>query len=242
MSVGLEELRLGHYGKALLSFVAQLKAHPDDLQARYCSGVALQYLGRTSEARVEYERVAKATKDPDLLRRARKGISGCATAAPVAVAMTPEPVEATGSPLEDSDPVTQGLTSAPGAVGVIQRAANRASDSMIGNSGGSAPSEAEVLPPWKPGAKVVEAYADWCADCKNFAPTFAKAGIKYAANAKFGRIDIETPEGKAFCEKWQIHSYPTTLLFDETGKLLGRVKDNVPFEEFESVLLQTFAQ
>jgi thiol:disulfide interchange protein len=70
----------------------------------------------------------------------------------------------------------------------------------------------------------VDAYATWCAPCKQLKDrTFKDA----AAAAYFNRhfinvsIDVEKGEGEELAKQWQIEGLPTLLIINSTGKVLA---------------------
>ena len=72
----------------------------------------------------------------------------------------------------------------------------------------------------------VKAYAEWCWPCKFMEKTaFAYPQVAHYYNYNFinYKIDIESPEGIAFKEKYDIGSIPDLLYFDAKGKLVERV-------------------
>jgi thioredoxin 1 len=66
--------------------------------------------------------------------------------------------------------------------------------------------------------RVVEMGAVWCAPCKIFAPIFARSKATYASKADFQSLDLDTPEGKAFANKYNVVGVPVVVILDGNGK------------------------
>ncbi|UEG54871.1 thioredoxin family protein [Mucilaginibacter daejeonensis] len=71
----------------------------------------------------------------------------------------------------------------------------------------------------------VDAYATWCAPCKQLkATTFSDARVAEYFNRNFVNLslDVEKGDGVAFGSKWDLQSYPTLYFFDSDGNLINR--------------------
>lgn len=69
----------------------------------------------------------------------------------------------------------------------------------------------------------VKAYADWCLPCiEMLANEFSESEVGQFYNANFVnvKLNIESPEGKLFKEKYNIKGVPDLFFFDANGKLL----------------------
>lgn len=80
----------------------------------------------------------------------------------------------------------------------------------------------------------VDAYAVWCAPCKQLKEsTFKDQCVAAYFNQHFINlsIDIEKGEGKMLGEKFEINAYPTLLLFDENGEIVLRSEGFVDVQE-----------
>lgn len=63
-----------------------------------------------------------------------------------------------------------------------------------------------------PGPTAVCFYADWCPDCRRFAPTFAALADQYAGRVRFARVDVQRlPELESH---YAIGLIPSVLLLD----------------------------
>lgn len=244
MRKGLAELSAGQYAAALSAFAVAIKKAPSDMQARYCYAVCLHHVGRLGEARTEYTQVAKLSKDPELVRRANKGIQGCGPASSNSFAIS-EPVDTSGGAGFGAAPGGGfGGIAAGGPAGGYGAAAGGAdlggwttppsqrlnsqtvmhaaawaqqqarATASHQNSYGSGGSYATGLP------KVIDVYTDWCGWCKKLEPMMAVAQQKFAGQVEFRRINAEAPESAEFCKKLNIHSYPTIVYYDAQGKLV----------------------
>lgn len=103
MKRGLGSLAAGKYQEAADAFSSEIKNDPTNVQAHYCLAVCHHFSGRYADANREYIWVCKNTKDPQLCRRAEKGIAGVKT---YLAAAPPTTVLSTKSPSES--PATQG--------------------------------------------------------------------------------------------------------------------------------------
>lgn len=60
----------------------------------------------------------------------------------------------------------------------------------------------------------IDFFAPWCPPCMRLLPEFRKASKQTASNIKFGTVDCTVHV--QLCSKYNIHSYPTTILYNET--------------------------
>ncbi|MEX8546337.1 MAG: thioredoxin family protein [Mucilaginibacter sp.] len=70
----------------------------------------------------------------------------------------------------------------------------------------------------------VDAYAVWCAPCKQLsATTFTDKKVAAFFNSNFVNLSIDTEKGHGIelANKWGLESYPTLYIFDSKGKLLS---------------------
>ncbi|RAV27770.1 thioredoxin family protein [Sinomicrobium soli] len=70
----------------------------------------------------------------------------------------------------------------------------------------------------------VDAYATWCAPCKQLQKTTfkdAKAAAYFNKNFINVSIDVEKGEGVELTKKWQVDGLPTLLILDENGSVLA---------------------
>lgn len=70
----------------------------------------------------------------------------------------------------------------------------------------------------------VDAYATWCAPCKQIQKTtFKDPKTSAYFNKKFINmsIDVEKGEGIELAKKWQVEGLPTLLILDEKGKVIA---------------------
>ncbi len=224
MQKGLAALNAGKYSLALGSFELAVKAEPSNVQVRYCLAVCYHYLGRTMDANRDYAWVCANTSDPDLLRRAKKGLSACRAIAPTATSGFFGCVEPNESTME---PAPHTVTTAAG---------------RPAGSKWPAAAVAPTAPSFNSGTpKVVDVYTTWCHWCKVFEPKFEEAQNKYSGRIEFERINAELPENKEFCQMNSVRSFPTVLLFDGSGNLVDTIKGcPKTFEIFEKRILTAF--
>lgn len=70
----------------------------------------------------------------------------------------------------------------------------------------------------------VDAYATWCAPCKQLQKTTfmdAKAAAYFNKNFINIRIDVEKGEGIDLAKIWQIEGLPTLLILNEKGEVIA---------------------
>jgi thioredoxin 1 len=70
----------------------------------------------------------------------------------------------------------------------------------------------------------VDAYATWCAPCKELRKTTfkdAKAAAYFNKNFINFSIDVEKGDGVELAKAWQVEGLPTLLIVDENGKVLA---------------------
>ncbi|KAI0227084.1 DnaJ-like subfamily C member 10 [Lamellibrachia satsuma] len=60
----------------------------------------------------------------------------------------------------------------------------------------------------------VDFFAPWCPPCMRLLPTFRKASRRMAGKVEFGTVDCTIH--RALCQQFNIHSYPTTILYNAT--------------------------
>lgn len=77
--------------------------------------------------------------------------------------------------------------------------------------------------------------AIWCPSCRKLdRDVLARTDVQSAIEQKyvFSRIEYESPEGKAFAERYNITGFPTLLVLDAKGSSLRRLPLSYSPEEF----------
>lgn len=72
----------------------------------------------------------------------------------------------------------------------------------------------------------VDAFAQWCGPCKNMAKnvfTLPEVGEFFNKNFINLKLDMESPDGRAFGDKYPVSAYPTLLFIDNKGKVVKKV-------------------
>ncbi len=70
------------------------------------------------------------------------------------------------------------------------------------------------------GPILVDFWATWCAPCRMIAPILEKLSAEYKAQARFGKLDVDS--NPATATKYGILSIPTLLLFKD-GAIADRI-------------------
>ena len=81
--------------------------------------------------------------------------------------------------------------------------------------------------------------AKWCGPCRIYSPKVERLLLKYP-NLALREVDIvkwDSELGQQLTEEYQMPSLPFTLIFDEKGKLLGKVIGN-NIEKVEAIISQ----
>jgi thiol-disulfide isomerase/thioredoxin len=237
MKQALELLSSGKYQQAATILTQEVKASPTNEQARYCLAVCQHFLGKYPEAGAGYTWVCKNSKDPDLVRRAQKGLNGISKFVAVKNSGT-----SAGNPswmAADTPPggnmwtgvrpgTATGLsamapTSDAAGYNVPAPAVTADTAEQDGNGNGAQPVIAQSS---TSGARIVDVYTEWCGWCKKFKPIFHEAAGKYASSGiSFDSLDAEAPENKSFVEKHRsdITGYPTVLFLDGNDTVLQAI-------------------
>ncbi len=95
----------------------------------------------------------------------------------------------------------------------------------------------EILAKAKKSKKIIfiDAYTTWCGPCKYMAKnifTQPEVGKFYNQNFVCAKIDMESGEGKALSQKYEVGAYPTFLFVDGEGNLVHRVCGSSEAEGF----------
>ena len=85
----------------------------------------------------------------------------------------------------------------------------------------------------KPGAILVDFWAEWCGPCHRVAPVLEEIARSRRGRLRLGKLNID--ENPRTPTRFQITSIPTMLLFKD-GRLVDGIVGAVPKEEIESML------
>lgn len=81
----------------------------------------------------------------------------------------------------------------------------------------------------------VDVYAEWCGPCRRMErEVFTDRVVGDYFNSTFvnARFDAEKGEGAAVARRYGVRAYPTFLLLDSDGRLLGRMIGGSPARTF----------
>lgn len=75
-------------------------------------------------------------------------------------------------------------------------------------------------------SKVYKLSASWCAPCKTYAPIFDKVMEKYNGQFEVYHVDVDncTEEESALIRDNNVLSIPTTLILDENGVVIEKLR------------------
>lgn len=76
------------------------------------------------------------------------------------------------------------------------------------------------------GVTAVDFYADWCAPCKKFGPTFDKVAQGFDGKAQFIKVNIDN--ARKVADQYKVRSIPTVIYF-KNGKEVDR-QEGAPSE------------
>ena len=85
----------------------------------------------------------------------------------------------------------------------------------------------------KPGAILVNFWAEWCGPCHRVAPVLEEVARARADRLRLGKMNVD--ENPATPSRFGITSIPTMLLFKD-GKLVDGIVGAVPKAEIEALL------
>lgn len=86
----------------------------------------------------------------------------------------------------------------------------------------------------------VDLYADWCPPCKAMErDVFSRKDVGDFMDKHFvcAKYNIDNQLGKDLANQYVVRSIPTLLIFDNNGKLLGRLTGGRSAEDLKSELL-----
>jgi len=87
------------------------------------------------------------------------------------------------------------------------------------------------------GITIFDFYADWCGPCKVFSPKVERLLLNHAKVnlVKVDIVDWKSALSKQLTQKYQMPSLPFVLVFNDKGKLLGKVHGNF-IEKVEAIV------
>ena len=85
----------------------------------------------------------------------------------------------------------------------------------------------------------VDAYTDWCGWCKRMdSDTFSDTTVGAYMNEHFVsvQLNMEKGEGLQLAKKYSVREYPTSLIFNSSGRLVYRTAGYMPPGNFLAML------
>ena len=75
---------------------------------------------------------------------------------------------------------------------------------------------------------IFDFYADWCGPCKLFSPKLERLVKENGelALVKVDLVDWKSPIAKQLTNQYQLPALPFTLVFNDSGKLIGKIEGN----------------
>jgi len=87
---------------------------------------------------------------------------------------------------------------------------------------------------------LADVYTDWCGWCKRLdKDTFSNEGVKSYLNGKFVCIKVNAEdkgEGTKLTKKYKVNGFPCALVFDTSGKYIGKISGFRPPDEYQTEL------
>lgn len=263
MHEGLAKLNEGKTADAQAAFLKAVKSSPNNVQAHYCLAVCYHRAQEYAAAVSEYSWVCKHASEPNLLRRAEKGLSACQPLAaqtmtampsfgPIAGAAADGATAGAGAPggnaMNGGGGDTPSLADSLGQVGGAGAAAGRHAAPAHAVPAAKATTSRNPIAPTNPTyislggtPKVIDVYTDWCGWCKRFEPNFEQARDDFAGRVEFYRVNAEAPGGPEFCKKYDIHGYPTFVLVDANGNAANIIRGcPKTLADFEASIKEAF--
>lgn len=92
--------------------------------------------------------------------------------------------------------------------------------------------------------KIVKYSTTWCGPCRAFQPTFREVSEMEKYNGiTFEQVDVDNDEmADVYCEKYQIRSVPTTILFDENDTPIVKLMGNQSKNDFIRIIDEKMEQ
>lgn len=81
--------------------------------------------------------------------------------------------------------------------------------------------------------RIIDFNATWCGPCKQFAPIFEAAAVKYP-NIKFESVDVD--QNPDLANQFGVESIPMVVLLDENDKVLDQSIGFIEAEVFEQLI------
>jgi thioredoxin-related protein len=85
---------------------------------------------------------------------------------------------------------------------------------------------------------LADVYTDWCGWCKRLdSQTFANEGVAAFLSGKFICIKANAEdkgEGTKLARKYKVSGFPCALVFDQSGKYIGKISGFFPPDEYQA--------
>lgn len=88
---------------------------------------------------------------------------------------------------------------------------------------------------------LADVYTDWCGYCKRLdRETFENPAMMSYLNQKFVcvKVNAEQGDGREVASRYKVNGFPCALVFDKTGKFIGKISGYRPADPYKNALEQ----
>ena len=85
---------------------------------------------------------------------------------------------------------------------------------------------------------VLKFYADWCASCKEYAPTYDKVKAEFSSSVDFYSIDIDQKKYKKLLKEIKISRIPDTIFVSDDRNNVSRQIGPIDYQKLKTKILE----